>query len=78
MLRKTLILALLIVLLTACAPQAAPTVEVIPTNPVAPAMTYTDSLGREITLEGTPQRIVSLAPSNTEILFAIGAGVRLG
>ena len=74
MLRKTLILALLIVLLTACAPQAAPTVEVIPTNPVAPAMTYTDSLGREITLEGTPQRIVSLAPSNTEILFAIGAG----
>ena len=37
-------------------------------------MIYTDSLGREITLEATPQRIVSLAPSNTEILFAVGAG----
>jgi len=89
MLRKTLILTLLIVLLTACAPQTAPTAEAIPTNPVAPtqvptqeptevpAMTYTDSLGREITLEATPQRIISLAPSNTEILFAVGAGAQV-
>jgi iron complex transport system substrate-binding protein len=67
MLRKTLILTLLIVLLAACAPQAAPTTEV-------PAMTYTDDMGREITLASTPQRIVSLAPSTTEILFAVGAG----
>lgn len=37
-------------------------------------MTYTDSLGRAIALEAPPQRIVSLAPSNTEILFAVGAG----
>jgi iron complex transport system substrate-binding protein len=69
MLRKTLIPILLIALLTACAPQAAPTADSIPE-----AMTYTDSLGREITLEAAPQRIVSLAPSNTEILFAVGAG----
>ncbi len=33
-----------------------------------------DDLGRTIQLKSTPQRIVSLAPSNTEILFAIGAG----
>jgi len=33
-----------------------------------------DGLGRKINLEQAPQRIVSLAPSNTEILFAIGAG----
>jgi len=66
MLRKTLILTLLIALLTACAPQATPT--------EAPAMTYSDSLEREITLEAIPQRVVSLAPSNTEILFAVGAG----
>jgi iron complex transport system substrate-binding protein len=66
MLRKTLILTLLLALLGACAPQAAPT--------EAPAMTHTDSLGRTVTLETTPQRIVSLAPSNTEILFAVGAG----
>jgi iron complex transport system substrate-binding protein len=69
MLRKTLILTLLIALLTACAPQAAPT-----TAPVQESMTYTDDLGRTITLTGIPQRVVSLAPSNTEILFAVGAG----
>jgi len=89
MLRKTLILTLLFALLTACTPQTAPTAEAIQTNPVAPtqvptqeptevpAMTYTDSLGREITLEATPQRIISLAPSNTEILFAVGAGAQV-
>lgn len=69
MLRKTLILTLLIALLNACAPQAAPT-----TAPAEQSMTYTDSLGRTVTLETTPQRVVSLAPSNTEILFAVGAG----
>lgn len=37
-------------------------------------LTLTDSLGREVTLVALPQRIVSLAPSNTEILFAVGAG----
>lgn len=38
------------------------------------SMTITDDLGREITIFGTPERIVSLAPSNTEILFALGLG----
>jgi len=33
-----------------------------------------DGLGRTVKLSGPAQRIVSLAPSNTEILFAIGAG----
>lgn len=33
-----------------------------------------DSSGREITLTKRPERIVSLAPSNTEILFALGLG----
>jgi len=81
MLRKTLILTLLIALLAACAPQAAPTTESDSTTLFATdtpfeafPKTYTDSLGREITLEAPPQRIVSLAPSNTEILFAVGAG----
>ncbi|MDQ2692746.1 MAG: ABC transporter substrate-binding protein, partial [Chloroflexota bacterium] len=40
----------------------------------ATPLTVTDGLGREVTLDAVPQRIVSLAPSNTEILFAIGAG----
>jgi len=38
------------------------------------AITLTDGLGRAITLAAPAQRIVSLAASNTEILFAIGAG----
>jgi iron complex transport system substrate-binding protein len=37
-------------------------------------LTLTDGLGRGLTLAAAPARIVSLAPSNTEILFAVGAG----
>src|SRR4030095_14656325 len=65
MLRKILLITLLITLMAACAPQATPT---------AIALTFTDGLGRQITLAGPAQHVVSLAPSNTEILFAIGAG----
>lgn len=64
MLRKTLILTLLIALLAACAPQPAS----------SGLLTFTDGLGRQVNLSAPAQRIVSLAPSNTEILFAIGAG----
>jgi len=67
MLRKFLLITLLIGLMTACAPQATPTM-------VSPELTLTDGLGREITLNGPAQHVVSLAPSNTEILFALGAG----
>lgn len=34
--------------------------------------TFTDTLGREIKIDAYPQKIVSLAPAITEILFAIG------
>jgi iron complex transport system substrate-binding protein len=88
MLRKTLLFTLLIVLLAACAPQATATPAPVatevpateapatqaPTEPASAALTFTDGLGREITLNGPAQRVISLAPSNTEILFAIGAG----
>ena len=40
-------------------------------------MTFTDDLGNVIELTGTPQAIVSMSPSMTEILFAIGAGGQL-
>ncbi|NNJ11827.1 cobalamin-binding protein [Chloroflexales bacterium ZM16-3] len=54
------------------APPAAPATEV-PT--AAPAgIQITDALGRQVSLPATAQRIVSLAPSATEILFAVGAG----
>lgn len=32
----------------------------------------TDDLGRDVLIEGIPQKIVSLAPSNTEIVYALG------
>ncbi|MGM9948918.1 MAG: helical backbone metal receptor [Lysinibacillus sp.] len=35
-------------------------------------VTVEDALGKEITLEEAPDRIVSLTPSNTEILFGLG------
>ncbi|MBN1374978.1 MAG: cobalamin-binding protein [Dehalococcoidia bacterium] len=34
-------------------------------------LTVTDDLGRKVTINKLPERIVSLAPSNTEILFAL-------
>lgn len=36
-----------------------------------------DALGRDVPLSGSPRRIVSLVPSLTEFLFAIGAGERV-
>ena len=86
MLRKFFVLTLLIALLAACAPQATATVAPAATDAPAtqaatavPAteaagITLTDGLGREVKLEGPAQRIVSLAPSITEFLFAVGAG----
>lgn len=38
---------------------------------------YTDSYNREVSLQKEPQRIVSLSPAITELLFMIGAGDRL-
>lgn len=37
-------------------------------------LTITDDLGRSVTITEQPERIISLAPSNTEILFALGLG----
>jgi iron complex transport system substrate-binding protein len=38
---------------------------------------FTDSLGRRVILKGVPHRIVSLAPSLTEILYGLGLGERI-
>jgi iron complex transport system substrate-binding protein len=40
-------------------------------------ITVTDDLGRKVTINKLPQKIVSLAPSNTEILFALGLEDRI-
>lgn len=69
MLRKLLFITLLMILLAACVPQAAPLL-----TPTPATLNVTDGLGRNLSLNGPAQHVVSLAPSNTEILFAIGAG----
>lgn len=87
MFRKFLIFTLLITLLTACAPATAevvptevPATEVVATDvpateePASTSLTFTDGLGREVTLAGPAQKIVTLAPSLTELFFAVGAG----
>ena len=51
--------------LTSCAPS-----DQMPPEPEC----IFDDLGRLICLNETPERIISLAPSNTEILFALGLG----
>jgi iron complex transport system substrate-binding protein len=43
----------------------------------AGAVTVRDMLGRDVTLPAPPTRIVSLVPSVTEIIFALGAEDRL-
>ena len=59
-----IILSLLISMVAGCQQQFSPG-------------TFTDDLGREVSIEKVPQRIISLAPSNTEILFALGLGDRV-
>jgi iron complex transport system substrate-binding protein len=57
-------------------PTVAPTIE--PTMaPVDQSISLTDGLQRPVKLAKPAQRIVSIAPSNTELVFAVGAGAQL-
>lgn len=40
-------------------------------------LTVTDRTGQTVTIRARPERIVSMAPSSTEILFALGLGRRV-
>lgn len=67
--RVSSFLAVLIVLalsLAACAPTSGPAAA----GPIA----IVDGTGYELKLDAPAQKIISLAPSNTEYLFAVGAG----
>ena len=46
-------------------------------DPPTDAKTVIDQLGRHVTIPEKPERIVSLAPSITEIVFALDQGYRL-
>ncbi|MFN8411065.1 MAG: ABC transporter substrate-binding protein [Anaerolineales bacterium] len=85
MFRKSLFITFLLVLaLSACGPAAVatnvpatePTVVVTeaPATEMSAEISAVDGLGRTITLSAPAAKIVSLAPSNTEILYAVGAG----
>lgn len=63
-----------IALLAGCsAAQPAPTGTAPPAFPVA----VEDDVGNTVALDAEPQRIVSLAPSHTETLYALGLGDRV-
>lgn len=72
-----LLLALLIIVvsISGCSSTTSP----IEDNPqqVEETIEITDDFGKVITLEKPAEKIVSLAPSHTEILFAIGAGEKV-
>lgn len=62
---------------TADAPTGQNPVAAQPGQPSRWPMTLQDDEGRSVTVPAPPRRIISLAPSNTEILFAIGAGAQV-
>ena len=91
--RSVAAVALLAALLAACStgpasspapsPTAAPTATAAaaatpaPTPVAAFPLTLVDDEGTSVTIPSRPERIVSLTPATTEILFAIGAGPRV-
>lgn len=60
----------LLCLLTNCKQHSAP-------PNLTSRVTFTDDLGKKISVPAAPQRIISLAPSITEILFALDLGERI-
>lgn len=46
-------------------------------SPKAPRAVYTDAIGRKVEIPRHPERIISLAPSVTEVLYMLEAGDRV-
>ena len=77
MVRRGIAAALAALTLFGCAEESpAPPAESVAGSSGFP-LTVTDDEGAEVTLEGAPERIVTFAPSHTEIVFELGLGDRL-
>ena len=71
------LLALLIIALAGCAGAKAPEASEPAVTEAPESVSVVDDAGRTVEIVRNPQRLVSLAPSNTEILFALGLGDRV-
>jgi iron complex transport system substrate-binding protein len=71
------VLALGAVALSACGSGDDTAASSSPSAAAAGPITVTDDSGAEVTLDQPATRIVSLAPANTEIAYAIGAGDKM-
>ena len=65
-----LICAMLLYLLSACAPQTRDMLPQ-PSGAISFPLEITDQAGKVVRIEKEPEKIVSLAPSNTEIVYAL-------
>jgi iron complex transport system substrate-binding protein len=71
-------IAAVLLLLVSCGESTTPQASPETPSPVAAfPMTITDDDGAEVTIPAEPERIVTFAPSMTEIVFALGLGDRL-
>jgi len=71
-------IAAVLLLLVSCGESTPPQASPETPSPVAAfPMTITDDDGAEVTIAAEPERIVTFAPSMTEIVFALGLGDRL-
>jgi iron complex transport system substrate-binding protein len=69
--------AAIVVLLAGCRGASAPHVAIDARPSRLFPVTLTDDEGVKVTLQSRPDRIVTFAPANTEILFALGLGSRV-
>jgi len=68
--------AVLVSFLSACTPAAEEPVPPVQNESAFP-LEVTDQMGRQVRVEKIPERVVSLSPANTEIVYALGLGEKL-
>ena len=67
---------MLLCLISACAPQTRDALTQ-PSGAISFPLEITDQAGKVVRIEKVPGKIVTLAPSNTEIVYALGLEDRL-